>query len=69
MLSSRVQAGGARLITINVPKGRRLVLGIGGTPWMQMTVYGAKGDVVAERGPLRVTLPQDAGAHAGAGDQ
>ena len=62
VLSSRVQAGGARLITINVPKGRRLVLGINGTPLMQMTVYGAKGDVVAERGPLRVvTLPQDAG--------
>ena len=62
VLSSRVQAGGARLITINVPKGRRLVLGINGTPLMQMTVYGAKGDVVAERGPLRVvTLPLDAG--------
>ena len=62
VLSSRVQAGGARLITINVPKRRRLVLGINGTPLMQMTIYGAQGDVVAERGPLRVvTLPLDAG--------
>ena len=62
VLSSRVQAGGARLITIRVPRGRRLVLGINGTPLMQMTVYGARGEVVAERGPLRVvTLPEDAG--------
>ena len=62
MLSSRVRAGGARLISIRVPRGRRLVLGINGTPLMQMTVYGAQGNVVAERGPLRVvTLPDDAG--------
>ncbi|MEB3158961.1 MAG: serine/threonine protein kinase, partial [Synechococcus sp.] len=62
VLSSRVQAGGARLITIKVPQGRRLVLGINGTPLMQMTVFGAKGEVVAERGPLRVvSLPADAG--------
>ena len=63
VLSSRVQAGSARLITIKVPQGRRLVLGINGTPLMQMTVYGAHGGVVAERGPLRVvTLPVDAGS-------
>ncbi|MGC6483911.1 MAG: serine/threonine protein kinase [Synechococcus sp.] len=62
VLSSRVQAGGARLITIHVPEGHRLVLGINGTPLMQMTVYGAKGDVVAQRGPLRVvSLPLAAG--------
>ena len=62
VLSSRVRAGGARLISIRVPRGRRLVLGINGTPLMQMTVYGAQGNVVAERGPLRVvTLPDDAG--------
>ena len=38
------------------------MLGINGTPLMQMTVYGAQGEVVAARGPLRVvTLPDDAG--------
>jgi serine/threonine-protein kinase len=63
VLSSRVKAGGARLISIQVPKGRRLVLGINGTPLMQMTVYGGDGAVVAERGPLRVvTLTADAGS-------
>jgi serine/threonine-protein kinase len=63
VLSSRVKAGGARLISIQVPKGRRLVLGINGTPLMQMTVYGGDGAVVAERGPLRVvTLNADAGS-------
>ena len=56
-------AGGARLISIAVPAGRRLVLGIAGTPLMQMTVFAADGAVVAERGPLRVvTLPVQAGS-------
>ena len=63
VLSSRVSAGGARLISITVPAGRRLVLGINGTPLMQMTVYGADGEVAADRGPLRVvTLPGEAGS-------
>ena len=63
VLTSRVAAGGARLISITVPAGRRLVLGINGTPLMQMTVYGADGEVAAERGPLRVvTLPEEAGS-------
>ena len=63
VLSSRVSAGGARLISISVPAGRRLVLGINGTPLMQMTVYGADGEVAADRGPLRVvTLPVEAGS-------
>ena len=63
VLSSRVSAGGARLISISVPVGRRLVLGINGTPLMQMTVYGADGEVAADRGPLRVvTLPVEAGS-------
>jgi serine/threonine-protein kinase len=58
-----VPAGGARLISIAVPAGRRLVLGINGTPLMQMTVYGADGEVAADRGPLRVvTLPVEAGS-------
>ncbi|KZR84429.1 Serine/threonine-protein kinase B [Synechococcus sp. MIT S9504] len=63
VLSSRVSAGGARLISISVPVGRRLVLGINGTPLMQMTVYGSDGEVAADRGPLRVvTLPVEAGS-------
>jgi len=63
VLSSRVPSGGARLIAIQVPAGRRLVLGINGTPLMQMTVYGADGEVVAARGPLRVvTLTPEAGS-------
>ena len=63
VLSSRVAAGGARLISITVPAGRRLVLGINGTPLMQMTVYGADGELAADRGPLRVvTLPVEAGS-------
>ncbi len=62
VLSSRVPADSARLISIQVPPGRRLVLGINGTPLMQMTVYGADGSVAAERGPLRVvTLPPEVG--------
>jgi serine/threonine-protein kinase len=60
VLSSRVPADSARLISIQVPASRRLVLGINGTPLMQMTVYGADGSVAAERGPLRVvTLAAD----------
>ena len=63
VLSSRVAAGGARLISISVPAGRRLVLGINGTPLMQMTVYGSDGELAADRGPLRVvTLPVEAGS-------
>lgn len=63
VLSARVPAGGARLISITVPIGRRLVLGINGTPLMQMTVYGADGEVAADRGPLRVvTLSEEAGS-------
>ena len=62
VLSSRVPADSARLISIQVPANRRLVLGINGTPLMQMTVYAADGSVAAERGPLRVvTLEADVG--------
>jgi len=63
VFSTRVSPGEARLISIQVPPGHRLVLGINGTPLMQMTVYGFRGDLVAERGPLRVvTLEQEAGS-------
>jgi serine/threonine-protein kinase len=52
--SFRIPPGGARLISVTVPSGYGLVLGINGTPLMQMTVFGADGQVEAERGPLRV---------------
>ncbi|CAE20329.1 Eukaryotic protein kinase:Serine/Threonine protein kinase [Prochlorococcus marinus str. MIT 9313] len=61
--SSRVSPGAARLISIQVPAGHRLVLEIKGTPLMQMTIYGSQGDVIAERGSLRVvTLEPEAGS-------
>ncbi|HJN32773.1 MAG TPA: phosphotransferase [Prochlorococcus sp.] len=63
VFSTRVSPGAARLISIQVPPGHRLVLGINGTPLMQMTVYGSQGDVIAERGSLRVvTLEPEAGS-------
>ena len=49
-----IPAGGARLVLVEVPVGEVLALGINGTPLMQMTVFGVNGDVVEERGPLRV---------------
>ncbi|KGG30484.1 MULTISPECIES: serine/threonine protein kinase [unclassified Prochlorococcus] len=63
VFSTRVSPGAARLISIQVPPGHRLVLEINGTPLMQMTVYGSQGDVIAERGSLRVvTLEREAGS-------
>ena len=56
-------SGGARLISVAVPSGYELVLGINGTPLMQMTIYGSEGQVETERGPLRVvTLPSAVGS-------
>ena len=61
--SARVMAGGARLITLTVPANHRLVLGINGTPLMAMTVLSADGEILHERGPLRVlTLPASVGS-------
>ena len=61
--SLRVPAGGVRLVLVEVPEGDVLVLGIDGAPWMQMLVVGSNGQVVVERGPLRVVrIPADAGA-------
>ena len=52
--SLRIPAGGARLVLVEVPAGDALVLGINGTPLMQMMLFGADGRVVEARGPLRV---------------
>ena len=49
-----IRAGGARLVLAEVPKGYALALSINGTPLMQMIVFGARGKVVEERGPLRL---------------
>jgi serine/threonine-protein kinase len=38
-LSLRIPAGGARLISVEVPAAAGLVLGINGTPLMEMTVF------------------------------
>ena len=54
VLSAQVDAGGARLFPIRLPSGYRLVLGVNGSPLMQMSVFGADGAVLDERGPLRV---------------
>lgn len=61
--SLRVPSAGARLITVQVPEGTSLVLGINGTPLMEMTVFGSQGQLLAAKGPLRVvSLPSTAGS-------
>ena len=53
-VSSSVAAGGARVFPVKVPQGSRLVLGVNGSPLMQMSVFDAQGQVLEDRGPLRV---------------
>ena len=53
-LSARVPAGGARVFPIQVPSSSRLVLGVKGSPLMQMSVFAADGQLLEARGPLRV---------------
>ena len=54
VVSASVPAGGARLFPIRLPPQSRLVLGVNGSPLMQMSVFGADGAVLEARGPLRV---------------
>jgi serine/threonine protein kinase, bacterial len=54
VVSADVDAGGARLFPIRLSGPCRLVLGVNGSPLMQMTVFGADGQVLEARGPLRV---------------
>jgi len=54
VVSAEVAAGGARLFPIRLPPDSRLVLGVNGSPLMQMTVFGADGNVLEGQGPLRV---------------
>ena len=52
--SLRVPARGAQLLTLSVPPQHNLVLGINGTPLMQMTLFRSDGTLLDKRGPLRV---------------
>ena len=54
VLTAQVEAGGARLFPIRLPVGYRLVLGVNGSPLMQMSVFSAAGDLLDAKGPLRV---------------
>ncbi|WP_254934464.1 protein kinase domain-containing protein [Cyanobium sp. WAJ14-Wanaka] len=54
VLSAQVDAGGARLFPVRLPAGYRLVLGVNGSPLMQMSVFGAEGNLLEAKGPLRV---------------
>lgn len=54
VVTAEVPAGGARLFAIRIPAGHSLVLGVNGSPLMQMTVFAADGRVLETRGPLRV---------------
>ncbi|MCP9849507.1 protein kinase domain-containing protein [Cyanobium sp. Morenito 9A2] len=54
VLSAQVEAGGARLFPIQIAPGSRLVLGVNGSPLMQMSVFGADGALLEAKGPLRV---------------
>ena len=49
-----IPAKGAQLLALSVPQGHRLVLGVNGTPLMQMTLFLPDGTLLEKRGPLRV---------------
>ena len=54
VVSASVPAAGARVFPIRLPASSRLVLGVNGSPLMQMSVFAADGQVLEARGPLRV---------------
>ena len=54
VVSASVPAGGARLFPVRLPGPSRVVLGVNGSPLMQMSVFAADGRVLEARGPLRV---------------
>ena len=49
-----IPAKGAQLLAVSVPQQHSLVLGINGTPLMQMTLFRPDGTLLDKRGPLRV---------------
>ena len=54
VVTADVPAAGARLFPVQVPPGHGLVLGLTGTPLLQMSVFSADGEQLAPRGALRV---------------
>ncbi len=54
VVSADVPANGARLFPIQVPPDHGLVLGVNGTPLLQMSVFSQEGRLLAPRGALRV---------------
>jgi serine/threonine-protein kinase len=52
--SAELDANGARLFPIRIPRGYQLVLGVNGSPLMQMSVYDPQGNLLEPKGPLRV---------------
>ncbi|MFO8238086.1 MAG: protein kinase [Prochlorococcaceae cyanobacterium] len=52
--NTSVAAGGARLFPVRAPDGHAVVLGVNGSPLMQMAVFAADGTQLEPRGPLRV---------------
>jgi serine/threonine-protein kinase len=58
VVSAAVDAGGARLFPVRLSPGNRLVLGVNGSPLMQMSVFAADGSLLEPKGALRVvSLP------------
>ena len=49
-----IPAKGAQLLALSVPQDHKLVLGVNGTPLMQMTLFRPDGTLLEKRGPLRV---------------
>jgi serine/threonine-protein kinase len=63
VVSAAVDAGGARVFPVRLPPGNRLVLGVNGSPLMQMSVFAADGSLLEPKGPLRVvSLPAQTGS-------
>lgn len=52
--SAELDAKGARVFPIRIPRGHKLVLGVNGSPLMQMSVHDAQGNLLEPKGPLRV---------------
>ena len=59
--SLRIPAKGAQLLAVSVPSRHNLVLGVNGTPLMQMELFRPDGTSLHQRGPLRV-ISLDSGA-------
>jgi serine/threonine-protein kinase len=54
VVSADVPASGARLFPIKVPTDHGLVVGVNGTPLLQMSLFAPDGRLLAPRGALRV---------------